>query len=76
MENTTTRKIELCKEVKPTADGTSTYYYTMVNGHYQSDSFSSDYDKAKEWYEKYLSNMDMKPVITVIESTEKEVNND
>lgn len=69
----TTKKVEFIKEEKPTVDGTSTYYYVNVDGHYQSDSFSLDEDKAREWYEKYLNNMNMHPVITVLESVIKEV---
>lgn len=65
-------KFELIKVVNPGINGTEIYWYTQKNGSMVSNSLTFDEEKAKDFFDKLVSNAIPKKTEEVIASIEIE----
>jgi len=68
----TKHKFELVKVVNPTINGIETYWYTSKNGFMVSNSLSYDEEKAKEFFDKLITNAIPEKTEEVIKTVEIE----
>ena len=68
----TKNKFELVKVVNPTINGTETYWFTNKKGIMVSNSLSYDEEKAKDFFNKLVSNAIPEKTEEVVKTVEIE----